>query len=237
MLASTRLQRDLHLTLKFALDLPIRKLDTPSANGQSDRSEAPDTMPTTSVYTDAQLIEFGRDFAAAHGGRLRQVDWSTEMTIASRSTICLRFGSWAAFCAHVGAYPAPTEQELLRAGRAFAFAGGGRMCAARWDAERPVGVGRGYVIARFGSWVAFCAACGAASGKSELTDSDIVSFGVDLTLSLGRQIMIGDWNASGGRPCTSTTIFNRFDSWSAFVAQVNASDQIEWDDEVEQLAA
>jgi hypothetical protein len=194
-------------------------------------------MPNAPTHTNEQLIEFGREFAASCGGRLRQVDWSSAETIASRSTICLRFGSWAAYCERVGSYPAPTQAELIRAGKRFARFGAGRMCAARWDAQRPAGVGRGYVIARFGSWVAFCEACGASSGRSELTDADVVGFGVELTLTLGRQIMIGDWNDADSRPCTSTTIFNRFGSWSAFVAQVNASDEIEWDDEVQQLAA
>jgi hypothetical protein len=176
-------------------------------------------MPTKNVYTNKQLIQAGREFAARHGGHLRQVDWTSEETIASRSTICLRFGSWKEFCDLCQVdEPGPSADDLVKAGIELANANHGQLRVNAWDKARPLGVGRSYVIARFGSWGAFRDACGISDGT--VTDEQLVEWGAQISLALGRQITIADINGDVNRLCTSQTIFNRFGSFSAFADRV-----------------
>jgi hypothetical protein len=181
------------------------------------------------TYTDSELIAIGREFAIEHDGLLRQADWTASGVRPSRSTICLRFGSWDEFCRRCRIKDtSATAADLVKAGRKLALRDGGRLRSSRWDEVKPLGVGRSYVLARFGTWSAFQKAC---SVRTEpLTDAELVAWGQNLLAQHGK-LTISVFNQAPDRPCTHQTIFNRFGSFSAY------ADAVERAATGEQLAA
>lgn len=181
-------------------------------------------MSRIHTYTDEELISFGRRHAAAFGGRLRQSDWAKDAALPSRSTVCLRFGTWKAFCKIVGATAVPTKAELKAAGRKLAQANAGKLRVADWDAAKPCGVGRGMVISIFGSWTAFVKACN-LSGLANtriVTDEQLVIWGAGLAKSLGKDTLtLGEFEGAKNRPCSHQTIFNRFESFCTYASAVH----------------
>lgn len=183
-------------------------------------------MSRINTYSDQELIILGRRHAEANGGRLRQSEWAKDKSLPSRSTVCLRFGTWKKFCDKVGATPVPARAELKAAGRALAKQHGGKLRVADWDNAKPCGVGRGMVISTFGSWTAFVTECNLAglANTRLVTDEQLVAWGVGLAEKLGKDTLtITDFDNAKGRPCTSQTIFNRFTSFSAYASAVHQS--------------
>jgi hypothetical protein len=173
---------------------------------------------TKHTFTNDQLVEIGQMIATENGGTLTVKAWNeSKLRPVARSTVELRFGSWAEFCHQVGAVPAArlTDEQLVELGRQL-YADAGQLSIRIWD-ESQMPVTSSCVIDRFGRFSIFARQCGALTTRERIIEWCVQR------VEAGEGVPSSDSWDQLDSPCSAVTVYNQLGSWPALREEVAAA--------------